>query len=104
MPGYGSDGRFAAIQGDITVVPYTAGGRDKLTAEEASAYLDGSGYIQETGTLMAAARRSPGDCQYTADRHRYLVYVMPGGYWRAGDCAASEDRIKSLKGQHHSRW
>lgn len=81
---------------DIIPVPaLTADGQEHLTESEARAYLE-QGYDAEADSLMAVAARFPGAYQYTADRHRYVVFSMPGAYWLAGDCAESEESIKSL--------
>lgn len=85
----------AAIGEDIRPIPHTAGGSAELTEAEAAAYLDGSGYQAETADLLARTQKFPGNYQYTADRHRYAAFIVPAGCWRAGDCARSEDRIRS---------
>jgi hypothetical protein len=86
---------------DITPVPHAIGGREELTGGEVLAYLGSQGYAAESEALMAAARKFPGACMYTADRHRYAAYIMPRGYWRAGDCEKSEERIKAAP---RRRW
>ncbi len=53
---------------------------------------------------MAEARRFPGIYAYTANRHRYVAFFMPGGFWKAGDCAESEERIKAAGRQGRRRW
>lgn len=80
----------------IPVRPHTVNGSEHLTEDQTLAYLDTQGYVAETETLMAEARHFPGTYQYTADRHRYVAFIMPGGYWKAGDCTQSEERIKRI--------
>lgn len=75
--------------------PHVVDGSERQTNEQALAYLIAAGYGTEALALMADAAQFPGAYKYTADRHRYVVYSMPGAYWMAGDCAASEERIKS---------
>jgi hypothetical protein len=84
------------MSGDIPAGSHTVDGSQRLTNEQALAYLTGEGYGSEALALMADAARFPCGYKYTADRHRYAVYTMPGGYWMAGDCAESEERIKAL--------
>lgn len=81
---------------DIKPVPCTIDGREELTEPEAAAYLASGGYAAEAADLMAQARKFPGNYLYTVDRHRYAAFIMPGGYWLAGDCAKSEERIKAI--------
>ena len=92
-----------AIGGDIKTHPHETGGRQKLTGDEVLSYLTESGYQAEAADLMARAQRFPGNYEYTTSRHRYVVYIMPGGYWRAGDCTASEERIKTLSARYRAR-
>jgi hypothetical protein len=82
--------------GETAIRPHTADGSEQLTEAQALAYLEESGYGAEAAALADTARRFPGTYGYTSDRHRYIVFIMPGGYWKAGDCEASEERIKSL--------
>jgi hypothetical protein len=96
-----------AISNDIRTRPHEADGRQELTGDDVRAYLDASGYAAEAAELMARAQQFPGNYQYTASRHRYAAYIMPGGYWRSGDCTESEERIKALAARHqarHARW
>lgn len=69
---------------------------ERLTEEDICAYLAGGGYEAEAAAMTADALRFPGTYKYTADRHRFIVWSMPGRYWMAGDCAESEERIKAL--------
>jgi len=80
----------------IAVHPHTVSGSEELNEAMVRTYLAASGYEGEADTMIADARRFPRTCGYTKDRHRYVVYEMPGGYWKAGDCTASEERIKTL--------
>lgn len=100
--GYGAS-TTAIREDDIRPRPHAVDGRQELTGEEVRAYLAAEGYEAEAAGLMAEARRFPGTYMYTADRHRYAVHIMPGDYWRAGDCAASEERIKSFRTARTSR-
>jgi hypothetical protein len=80
----------------IPTHPHVVDGSERLTAEQALAYLDTEGYTAEAVALIAMAIRFPCDYKYTADRRRYVARIMPGDHWLAGDCAESEERIKSL--------
>jgi len=80
----------------IPTHPHAVDGSDRLTNEQAFAYLIAGGYGSEALALMAEAASFPGVYKYTADRHRYVAYSMPGGCWLAGDCERSEERIKTL--------
>lgn len=88
---------------DIRARPHTVGGSDRLTGEQVRAYLEAGGYAAEADGLMLAAQRFPRTYKYTADRHRYVVYEMPGGYFGAGDCTESEERIKRLAAARRGR-
>lgn len=88
---------------DIRPVPHTVDGSDRLTTEQVRAYLDASGYAAEAGPLIEEATRFPGRYSYTADRHRSIVWRMPGGYWQAGDTTESEERIKRLAAARRGR-
>ncbi len=81
--------------GTIPVRPHTVSGSEHLNEAMVRAYLGAGGY--EAETLIAEARRFPGTYGYTFDRHRYIAYIMPGGYWKAGDCTESGERIKALR-------
>ena len=81
---------------DITAIEHTVDGRSQLTEGEVRAYLSAGGYAGEVEAVTADARRFPLTHTYTADRHRFVVFSMPGGYWLAGDCTRSEERIKAL--------
>lgn len=80
----------------IPTRPHTVDGSERLAEGQALAYLTAEGYGAEALALMSDAVRFPRVYKYTADRHRYIAFSMPGGYWLAGDCAESEERIKSL--------
>jgi hypothetical protein len=92
------------MTGDITTRPHTVNGEDHLNEAMVLAYLGASGYGTEAQAMTEAARRYVGTYQYTADRHRYLAYIMPGGYWLAGDCTESEERIKALSASRRGGW
>lgn len=92
------------LTGTIPTYPHTAYGSEQLTEAQARAYLHAQGYEDEAGPLMAEARRFPGIYAYTANRHRYVAFFMPGGFWKAGDCAESEERIKAAGRQGRRRW
>lgn len=81
----------------IPVHPHTVTGSEQLNEAMVRTYLESSGYGGEAAALMETARKFPRSHEYTADRHRYLVFIMPGGYWNAGDCTESEERIKTLR-------
>ncbi|HEY2086622.1 MAG TPA: hypothetical protein VGH54_11445 [Mycobacterium sp.] len=81
---------------DTTVTYLSFNGSDRLTENDVRAYLAASGYSAEADAVTAECRRFPCSYKYTGDRHRFAVYIMPGGYWKAGDCEASEERIKSF--------
>ena len=85
------------------IQPHTVSGSERLMEEQALAYLEAAGYGAEVPGLAAAAKRFPGNYQYTSDRHRYVVFIRPGDYWKAGDCEASEERIKALAAQRRRR-
>ena len=80
---------------DITAIEHTVDGSGRLTEEQVRAYLAAGGYAAEVEAVIGDAARFPLTYTYTADRHRCVVRVMPGGYWRAADCARSEERIKA---------
>lgn len=84
------------MTGDITVRPHAVSGSDHLDETAVIAYLEASRYGTESQAVADAARKFPGTYSYTADRHRYVAFIMPGGYWLAGDCSESEERIKTL--------
>jgi hypothetical protein len=92
------------MTGDITVRPHTVSGTDQLNEAMALAYLEASGYGTEAEGLADAARKYAGTYHYTGDRHRYVAYIMPGGYWVAGDCTESEERIKALSANRRGGW
>ena len=99
------DPYFAAVPGeDAKIYPHTANGLDRLSAEDVAAYLTASGYADETETLTAQAQQHPCTYTYTKDRHRYVVYQMPGGYWQAGDCTETEEQIKASRTRHGSGY
>lgn len=87
----------------IAVHPHKVNGSGQLSGGAVLDYLTADGYEAEASALMTTAARFPGGYQYTADRHRYLVFIMPGGYWLAGDCTESEERIKRLGRERRAR-
>jgi hypothetical protein len=95
---------------DIKPIPHMVDGRVALTLDEARAYLIASGYAAEAEGMIADALRWD-NYRYTDDRHRYLARMERSGdgwLWRAGDCTASEERIKALgrqrKNRHAGEW
>lgn len=74
--------------------PHTVNGVDHLQEEDVRKYLIDSGYAGEAEALIAEANRFPAIYKYTQDRDHYLVSYIE--FWLAGDCSASERRIKQL--------
>jgi hypothetical protein len=86
------------MAGDIIPTrPHTVDGSERLTNEQALAYLTAEGYGAEALALMAEATLSPGIRKHTGDRRRYVTFSMPRGnwlarYWLAGDCETARTR------------
>jgi hypothetical protein len=92
------------MSGDITVRAHAVSGSEHLNEAMTLAYLESSGYGTEARAMADEARKFPCTYLYTADRHRYVAYIMPGGYWLAGDCSESEERIKALSASRRGGW
>lgn len=66
--------------------------------DEVFAQLIDAGYGKDAAVaVMSEAEQFPTRWAYTEDRHRGVVFTMPGGTWEVADTAEAEDRIAAYR-------